>query len=87
MRANMRCLSRATSNFTAASHRHAVTQAVGKHVRRGAQQLSPLVGCHEQQGTGGDMLHVAVREFAGGGESLLLGAARKRVRVCQGEHE
>jgi hypothetical protein len=68
----MRCLGRATSNFTAASHRHAVTQAVGKHVRRGAQQLSPFVGCHEQQGTGGDMLHVAVREFAGGGESLLL---------------
>jgi hypothetical protein len=32
------------------------------------------------------MLHVAVREFARG-ESLLLGAARKWVRVCQGEHE
>jgi hypothetical protein len=40
-------------------------------MRRGAQQLSPFVDCHEQQGTGGDMLHVAVREFAGG-ESLLL---------------
>jgi hypothetical protein len=44
---------------------------VGEHVRRGAQQLSPFVCGHPQQGTGGDMLHVAVREFATRGKLII----------------
>jgi len=46
--------------FSAASHKSPMQSrsGVGKHVRRGAQQLSPFVSGHLQQGTGGDMLHV-----------------------------